>query len=522
MPQRLLHSALCLCALSVLGIAERALAFDVNTPGWDLVFEDEFNGTSIDTSKWDVLNRRDSFNQEKQYYHPGQVTVTNGHARITATDEPLVGKQYRSGLIETDEQWMFGRFEASIDLPTTQGMWPAFWLLPREAPWPTGGEIDILENRGSQPFITSSAYHWNTVPNTSNFVFDEYLEAAPGGGPVNFHNDYHTYAAEWDPDQIRFYVNGNRHFTINQGDGGVILFDDAKRIIINLAVGGTFGGDPDGTTVFPQNMDIDYVRVWQRSGGFTSLTNAGFDENNGALADWTQFGNSPSTLFTTDAVSATDSHSLALAATPGGSSFVGLFQGVEVEGGEKLTASLKSLIQSGDEFSAGTEAQLKVEFYTQFGAGFESPQYLGQEILTIGDASSLTDQWLDHQLSVDVPANAVEARTTVILVEGGGTPTGQIQVDGLALTPTSFPLGDYNQDGTVNAADYTVYRDTFGSTSDLRADGNDDGVINQLDYGVWFLNFGSNGASSTAVPEPGTAWIALLGLSAWTCSRRRP
>ena len=133
-------------------------------------------------------------------------------------------------------------------------------------PWPQGGEIDILENRGSQPNLTSAAYHWQTNPgpccDQHRFVFGEYT-AEEGGQPVDFHAGYHVYAAEWDETEVRYYVDGQMFFRVTEAPDRPI-FETAKNIIVNLAVGGTFGGDPDGSTVWPQEMRIDYVRYWRR------------------------------------------------------------------------------------------------------------------------------------------------------------------------------------------------------------------------------------------------------------------
>ena len=259
-------ATLALCTLT----AERAAAQVPDVPGWQLVWHDEFDGTSVDTQNWDVLTRRNSFNNEKQYYTPQQATVADGLLRITATDEPLDGKHYRSARLESWQTFAPGRFEARIDLPTTQGMWPAFWLLPRDEQWPTAGEIDILENRGSEPFRVSSAYHWQTNPSVPccsqhQFVFENY-SAFDDGIAVNFHSGFHTYAVEWDATRLRFYVDGVLHYTVTENAGRPI-FEEPMNIILNLAVGGDFGGDPDATTVFPQHMNVDYVRVWQQQMG---------------------------------------------------------------------------------------------------------------------------------------------------------------------------------------------------------------------------------------------------------------
>jgi beta-glucanase (GH16 family) len=256
-----------------------------DVPGWQLFWHDEFDGSSLNTAEWAPMDRQDSFNSEKQYYRPEQVTVSNGNLVITATNQQLANKPYRSGLITSKDLFGQGRFEARMDLPTTQGMWPAFWMNPNQVQWPLGGEIDILENRGSQPTLTSSAFHWqkNAGPccGQHQYVFEEYT-ATEGGQPVNFHAGFHTYAAEWDKapgtntNQIRFYVDGNLHFAVTQNPTTMsdANFTTAKNIILNLAVGGDFGGDPNGTTVFPQTLLVDYVRVWHRPTGVTGDYNA--------------------------------------------------------------------------------------------------------------------------------------------------------------------------------------------------------------------------------------------------------
>lgn len=260
-------AALIAGALLAIAFAQpHATAAVPDVPGWRLTWHDEFDGDSLDQSKWEALNRRDSYNNEKQYYHPDQVAVADGMLQITAIDEPRDGKDYQSGIITSRGIFGPGRFEARMDLPTTQGMWPAFWLNANHVDWPKGGEIDILENRGSQPELTSSAYHWQTNPgpccNQHQYVFEEYT-ATEGGEPVNFHSGFHTYAAEWDATLLRFYVDGNLHFTVTETPNRPI-FETAKNIILNVAVGGHFGGDPNGSTEFPQTMYVDYVRYWNR------------------------------------------------------------------------------------------------------------------------------------------------------------------------------------------------------------------------------------------------------------------
>ncbi len=243
-----------------------------DVPGWKLVWHDEFDGANVNAENWQLINLRNSHNDEKQYYRPEQASIAGGKLRITATNQPLDGKLYRSARLESHQAFGPGRFEARIDLPTTQGMWPAFWLLPKDKRWPTGGEIDILENRGSQPYLVSSAYHWQVDPdvpccNQHKYEFDNYPESADDHS-VNYHSGFHIYAVEWDATTLRFYVDGVMHYALRE-TSGMPIFENPMNIILNLAVGGDFGGDPNGTTVFPQHMDVDYVRVWQRQTGLS-------------------------------------------------------------------------------------------------------------------------------------------------------------------------------------------------------------------------------------------------------------
>jgi beta-glucanase (GH16 family) len=279
------HSQLLTLFIAIFAGFRAASAQIPDAPGWRLVWQDEFDGDSVDTEKWQPIDLQNSFNNEKQYYRPEQASVVDGKLRITAVDQPLGNKQYRSARLESHQAFAPGRFEARIDLPTTQGMWPAFWLLPKSVPWPTGGEIDIMENRGSEPFVVSSAYHWQTNPgpccDEHQFVSREY-GAIQDGQRVNYHAGFHTYAVEWEATQLRFYVDGVLHYTVNETANRPI-FETPMNIILNLAVGGNFGGDPNGSTVFPQFMDVEYVRVWE------AQTSVSGDFNNDGSIDASDF-----------------------------------------------------------------------------------------------------------------------------------------------------------------------------------------------------------------------------------------
>jgi beta-glucanase (GH16 family) len=229
---------------------------------WELTFSDEFDGTAVDTDKWEVLNRKNSHNNELQYYLPEQASIVDGMLRLTATDEPFDGKAYRSARLESWFTQAYGRFEARAKLPTTKGIWPAIWLLPRTAKWPHGGEIDIMESRGSEPEKVTSAFHFANDAGEHEHVSHKYSAEDADGNPVMFPDDFHVYAAEWSPDEMVFFVDGVEVYRVNKDL--VPVSSTPMCIILNNAVGGWFDGDPDETTVFPQHLDVDYVRVYQK------------------------------------------------------------------------------------------------------------------------------------------------------------------------------------------------------------------------------------------------------------------
>ncbi|MCA0154133.1 glycoside hydrolase family 16 protein [Winogradskyella vincentii] len=209
-------------------------------------------------------------NNELQYYtsRPENVVVEDGMLKITAIQESFEGSGYTSARLLTKGlfEQQYGRFEARMKLPYGKGMWPAFWLLGSnidEVSWPFCGEIDVMENGGSNPTIVSGAVHG---PGYS------------GGNPIKkeyaFENsradEFHIYGIEWGPSYINFYVDDVLYNQITPEsldakdvDRSNWVFDNGPfYMLINLAVGGNFDGNPNADTVFPQTMYVDYVRVF--------------------------------------------------------------------------------------------------------------------------------------------------------------------------------------------------------------------------------------------------------------------
>ena len=265
MPDKMISRITCLTACALLSMALLPTGLHAQEGAdemqWELTFSDEFDGEAVDTDKWEVLTRKNSHNNEIQYYLPKHASIVDGKLRITAIDEPHDGKDYQSARLESWFSQTYGRFEVRAKIPTTKGIWPAIWLLPRDVRWPHGGEIDIMEHGGSKPAQVLSAYHFANAEGEHEYVDQTYTKENADGEAVRFPDNFHIYAAEWTPQEIVFFVDGVEHYRLNKQQ--VPVSDTPMSIVLNTAVGGWFDGEPDETTVFPQHFDIDYVRVYK-------------------------------------------------------------------------------------------------------------------------------------------------------------------------------------------------------------------------------------------------------------------
>ncbi len=218
-------------------------------------------------------------NNELQYYtdRPENVNVENGNLIITAREEQFGGKNYTSARLTTrgKVEQEYGRFEARIKLPFGKGYWPAFWMLgvpdtfsqngeTIEEEWPSIGEIDIMEYLGDAPTVAFGSLHGPGYSGGQSISKEFVLENS------RYDTDYHVFGIEWSPNQINYYVDNNLYQTITRGDvdeetngNGEWVFDGEFYIILNIAIGGNLPGNPDASTVFPQQMMVDYVRIYQ-------------------------------------------------------------------------------------------------------------------------------------------------------------------------------------------------------------------------------------------------------------------
>ena len=255
-------------------------------PGWRLVWSDDFD--TLDEQKWDRITSDRPTNNSKHAYLPEQVSVADGKLVITSENKPSGELPYRSGEVISKQEQRLGRWEVRAKLPTTPGMWPAIWLLATESKsrWPSGGEIDIMENKGNRPTMTSSAFHYGTNPPFHHdYVFNE-QQTSQGGKLVSYPEDYHTYAVDWLEDQLRFYVDDVNYYTVYDEDvnGYLSQHTQPMRVMLNTAVGGDFLPGPDNTTIWPQRFLIDSIRVYERDGSDVvhKLRNGSFDEDGGS------------------------------------------------------------------------------------------------------------------------------------------------------------------------------------------------------------------------------------------------
>ena len=238
---------------------------------YTLVWSEEFEGNEIDTDTW-VHWEGPAYNDELQYYtdRPENSFVEDGVLHLVARREAFGGKEFTSARISTDSTsigWQYGRFEARIRMPEGKGFWPAFWLMPmRSDGWPRGGEIDIMEYRGNEPYTTSAAVHfWTEGCNATPWECREYVSDTYTVDDEKLSEAFNIYAVEWNKTGLHWFLNDTQYMHVPFGDidANFDPFSTPFYIILNLAVGGNFLPNPDESTEFPQSLEVDYVRVYK-------------------------------------------------------------------------------------------------------------------------------------------------------------------------------------------------------------------------------------------------------------------
>ena len=228
---------------------------EMKKQGWELTFQDEFSGSRLDKTKWidsypdDV---RTHSNNEQQYYAPDGYAVGSGRLRLKAQKRSMGGMPYTSGMVSSYGKFtqQYGWCEMRARFPNGKGMWPAFWLLPPTKEWPP--EIDILEILGHEPDKVYMTNHWKNASGAHEGKGDSFKG-------LDFSAAYHTFALDWEPDALVWYVDGVERYRTTAN-----IPSEPMYLLANLAVGGDWPGNPDNKTIFPAYMDIDYIRVYKK------------------------------------------------------------------------------------------------------------------------------------------------------------------------------------------------------------------------------------------------------------------
>ncbi len=236
--------------------------------GYNLLWQDEFNGTQVNTNDWAYDIGTGSWgwgNNELQYYRKENSWVADNVLTIEAKKENFGGQSYTSSRLKTQQKfsYQYGRIDTRALLPKGKGLWPAIWMLGdniTQVSWPDCGEIDIMEMIGDTE---------NQVHGTAHWEYDG-THASSGGTKTllstddNYSEAYHVFSVIWDENTLKWFVDDQQYYTLDITGADMSEFHQSYFLILNLAVGGNWPGSPDQTTIFPQQMKVDYIRVFQK------------------------------------------------------------------------------------------------------------------------------------------------------------------------------------------------------------------------------------------------------------------
>ena len=240
--------------------------------GWKMIWSDEFDRDGLpDPARWSYdVGGQGWGNHELQFYtaaRPENARVEDGRLIIEARKESWQGSGFTSARLVTKNKgdWHSGRFEIRARLPLGRGTWPAIWMLPTvwnlgDGSWPDNGEVDIMEHVGHDPGVIHASTH-SRKNQWRNKNQRTAVTKVPDAG-----KEFHTYALEWDAEEIRVYVDDLHYFTSRKegGDWTSWPFERDFHLVLNLAVGGDWGGEKGvDRDIFPKRMEVDYVRVYQ-------------------------------------------------------------------------------------------------------------------------------------------------------------------------------------------------------------------------------------------------------------------
>jgi beta-glucanase (GH16 family) len=236
----------------LIGLMPALQGFTSATCSWKQTFNDTFDSGTLNTALWSTQYPSGN-GGELQAYTSDAIYISNSHLHIHATATPTNGYAYKSGIIITRGKFAqeYGKFKVRVWLPKGQGYWPAFWLLPETPKFPD--EIDGFESFGQDPHTVYLSNHWMGTDGTPQHKTVTYTSSS------DFSAGFHTFTVEWSPTTITWYVDGAAKYTTHQNIPHEPMF-----ILVNLAVGGHWPGNPDATTKFPGVMSIDFVRAYKK------------------------------------------------------------------------------------------------------------------------------------------------------------------------------------------------------------------------------------------------------------------
>ena len=249
---------------------------DWEIEGWNIVWQDEFDKDSLDLTKWSRETGGHGWgNNELQYYTDSDSNsyVENGNLIVKAEVVPQgIGsskglRYYSSARLRTygKGDWKYGRIEVKAKVASGQGIWPAIWMLPTDwlfGGWPSSGEIDIMEHVGYDLGVVHGSVHTEAYNHKIN------TQRSSAKKIANVDTEFHVYSIIWDKDKISFFIDDVQYFIFEndqQSNYKTWPFDQRFHLLINIAVGGDWPGNPDNSTNFPRTMLVDYVRVYEKS-----------------------------------------------------------------------------------------------------------------------------------------------------------------------------------------------------------------------------------------------------------------
>lgn len=450
---------------------------NLNHLGYTLSWHDDFDGTNLDTTKWNITTGYNNANNELEDYVTNDVYVSNGHLVLESDATTSNGQTvYTSGKVTSYGKFdqLYGWFEWNGQIPSGQGIWPAYWML-NYVTWPP--EMDVMETIGTETYCNTMSLHWGPLPPGCTQPEDcGHTENSQYCSGTDYSADFHTYAVDWEPSGSSFYIDGVRR----EIAGYLGNCTNTMYLIMNTAVGGNWPGSPNSSTTFPCYNLIDYVHVFKPLFGRYPLLNPSFENGAGVhdFNDWNTYddGNIQSDPVLANARSGNRAVQV-WGRYNGQVNSTGIYQDLWAFGGETWQASVWARNRPGDIPQGGNLATLKLEFWDN-----------------AGDLLARTQQ--------------------AILTNSSPTNYNQFIVSGVAPFATSRAriVMEYTQTnngaGSVNFDDASL--DLLQTQANVLANGGfESGLSGWSPYGASFTNYGVN--TDVTIALSGSNYFKVYG-----------